>query len=205
LFASLARAARRGGGELACWWSERRCAALWGDLARPDGYGRWHEPAPADAAEAEFFLEYDTGTEDLPRLVAKLTGYRMLAARTAITTPVLFWLQSPRREAALHARLAADPRGGMIGAVPVATATPALAGQDGPAGAVWLPASWAGPRLRLAQIPGAWPAITPATPPPAGNAEAAAPITGLPWHPPAPVAPPAPRYREPAAGQPGRR
>jgi hypothetical protein len=42
-------------------------------------------------------------------------------------------------------------------------------------------------------------AITPATPPPAGNAEAAPPATGLPWHPPAPVPPPAPRYREPAA------
>jgi hypothetical protein len=50
-------------------------------------------------AEAEFFLEYDTGTEDLPRLAAKLTGYQRLAVRTAITTPVLFWLHSPRSAA----------------------------------------------------------------------------------------------------------
>jgi hypothetical protein len=35
-----------------------------------------------------------------------LTTTQMLTARTAITTPVLFWLPSPRREAALHARLA---------------------------------------------------------------------------------------------------
>jgi len=205
-FTTLAACARRTpGAGLACWWSERRCAALWGDLARPDGYGRWREPAPSGAAEAEFFLEYDTGTEDLPRLVAKLTGYRILAARTAIITPVLFWLQSPRREAALHARLASSGSGGgMIGAVPVATATPALTGDDGPAGAVWLPASWAGSRLRLAQIPAAWPAITTAPPPPAGAADAAPPATGLPWHPPAPVPPPAPRYRAPADGQPGR-
>ena len=205
-FTTLAACARRTpGASLACWWSERRCAALWGDLARPDGYGRWREPA--GRAEAEFFLEYDTGTEDLPRLVAKLTGYRMLAARTAITTPVLFWLQSPRREAALHARLASSGSGGgMVAAVPVATSTstPALAGDDGPAGAVWLPAGRAGARLRLAQIPAAWPAITTAAPPPAGAADAAPPATGLPWHPPAPAPPPAPRYREPGAGHPGR-
>ena len=204
-FTTLAASARRTpGAGLVCWWPERRCAALWGDLARPDAYGRWHETAPTGTAEAEFFLEYDTGTEDLPRLVAKLTGYRMLAARTAITTPVLFWLPSPRREAALHARLAAELRGGMIAAVPVATATPALAGDDGPAGAVWLPAGWGGSRLRLAQLPAAWPALSPATPPPAGNADTAPASTGLPWHAPAPVPPPAPRYREPAAGHAGR-
>jgi hypothetical protein len=32
---------------------------------------------------------------------AKLAGYRDLAARTGITTPVLFWLPSARREAEL--------------------------------------------------------------------------------------------------------
>jgi hypothetical protein len=206
-FTSLAACARttpRAG--LVCWWSERRCAALWGDLARPDAYGRWREHTPAGPSEAEFFLEYDTGTEDLPRLVAKLTGYRMLAARTAITTPVLFWLPSPRREAALHTRLAASAgTDAMIPTVPVATATPALAGMDGPAGAVWLPAGRAGARLRLAQLPAAWPAITPATrlsaadgQPPAGPGDGGPPSTGLPWHTPAPLPPPAPRYRAPA-------
>lgn len=78
-----------------------------------------------------------------------------------------------------------------------------LAGDDGPAGAVWLPVGWAGSRLRLAQLPAAWPALTPATPPPAKSADAAPPSTGLPWHPPAPVPPPAPRYREPAADHAG--
>jgi hypothetical protein len=196
-----ARARTTSGAGLACWWPERRCAALWGDLARPDAYGRWHETAPGGIAETEFFLEYDTGTEDLPRLAAKLTGYRMLAARTAITTPVLFWLHSPRREAALHARLAAHP-GAMITAVPVATATPVLAGSQGPAGAAWLPAGRAGPRLRLAQLAAAWPAAAPAGPPPAaaGTQPPAGPWDtspgpGLPWHAPAPAPPPAPRYR----------
>ena len=104
LFTALA-AARDGGGELACWWSERRCAALWGDLARPDGYGLWRDP---DGQAADFFAEYDTGTEDLPRVMAKLTGYRELATRTRIATPVLFWLASgSHREQQLHALLAA--------------------------------------------------------------------------------------------------
>ena len=47
VFAALAAAARHGDGELACWWSERRCAAAWGDLTRPDGYGLWREPQRA--------------------------------------------------------------------------------------------------------------------------------------------------------------
>ena len=111
-FTSLAAAARASHGRAAleCWWSERRCAAIWGDLARPDGYGRWSEQQPGGAsAVIDFFLEFDNGTENLARLVAKLAGYRDLAARTGIPTPVLFWLPSPRREAALRARLAGPP------------------------------------------------------------------------------------------------
>ena len=48
IFTSLAAAARASGGqtELECWWSERRCGAAWGDHARPDGYGRWHDQPP---------------------------------------------------------------------------------------------------------------------------------------------------------------
>jgi Replication-relaxation len=190
-FTTLAASARRAGdARLACWWSEQRCAALWGDLARPDGYGRWHEHGPAGSAGTDFFLEYDTGAEDLPRLVSKLAGYQALAARTGITTPVLFWLPGPRREAALHARLPAGQAGDLV---PVFTATPAT---GGPAGPAWLPAGQPGRRLYLARlaatlrasasqtaVPLAWP-----------PALAAAPA-GLPWHPPDPVPPPAPGNR----------
>ena len=148
VFTALARAARCGDGELACWWSERRCAALWGDLARPDGYGLWRDPG---GQATDFFLEYDTGSEDLPRLAAKLTGYRELAGRTQIATPVLFWLASgPRREHQFRALLAAA---GPVPGVPVATATPASAqATGGPAGAAWLPAGQPGPRLRPGQL-----------------------------------------------------
>ena len=98
IFTALAAAARASSGQqaLECWWGERRCAAAWGDHARPDGYGRWSEQAPGQpAAVTDFFLEYDTGTEPLSRVTAKLAGYAALAARTGITTPVLFWLRSP--------------------------------------------------------------------------------------------------------------
>ena len=212
IFTGLAAAARAGGGQAAleCWWSERRCAAAWGDHARPDGYGRWREQTPGQPpAVTDFFLEYDTGTETLSRLIAKLAGYAALAARTGITTPVLFWLPSPRREAALHARLAGQPPHGtrnaasaaQIPGVPVATAAPGTS-PDGPAGAAWLPAGRHGPRRRLAQLtpPGTAPALsgepdeTPGAPP-----------GGLAWYPPSPV-PPARHalHGEPRPGQ-GRR
>ena len=126
-------------GRLAAWWSERRCLRLWQDLARPDGYGHYTlAPAgrdPAGSRNLRFFLEYDTGTEALGRLAAKLPGYAKLAAATT-TQPVLFYLPSRVREENLHRLLARDaPR------VPVATTSPdALAAVGcGPTGPVWRP------------------------------------------------------------------
>ena len=199
-FTALAAAARASAGHaaLTCWWSERRCAASWGDLARPDGYGRWPSSTPGRAAvTADFFLEYDTGTENLPRLVAKLTGYRDLAARTGITTPVLFWLPTARREAALRARLASPPPHGTPGAasaaaipgVPVATATPGTAA-GGRAGRGGLAA-----RRQARAAAAAGPARRrPARPPPAParriRRPAAAARPACPGIPPAPSRPP---------------
>jgi hypothetical protein len=211
IFTALAAAARASGGQAALesWWGARRCAATWGGHARPDGYGRWTgQPPGGPAATVDFFLEYDTGTESLRRVVAKLAGYAALAARTGITTPVLFWLRSPSREAALHARLAGPPPPGIrdaasaaqIPGVPVATASPGAAPQ-GPAGAAWLPAASPGPRLSLAQLApaGTAPAdSSPADSNPDGE-EPGGPPGGLAWHPPDP-APPA---WNAAAGEPG--
>ncbi len=190
-FTALAAAARTSHSrhKLECWWSERRCAAIWGDLARPDGYGRWREQPPGHpSVVADFFLEYDTGSEDLPRLITKLAGYAALAARTGIATPVLFWLPSLRREAALRARLAGPAPHGIPGAasaaqipgVPVATSAP---GAGGPAGAAWLRAGTTGPRLRLVQL------AAPGTPAPASGPQPAGPPGGLAWYPPDPAPP----------------
>ena len=94
---------------LTVWWSEARCARHFGDLTRPDAYGRLTTtphtataPAPRGGGgrEFEFFLEYDTGTEPLTRLARKLPGYAALADATGITTPLLIWLPTARREAA---------------------------------------------------------------------------------------------------------
>ncbi|HEY7146964.1 MAG TPA: replication-relaxation family protein [Streptosporangiaceae bacterium] len=204
VFCALAAQGRQAGNAaLTCWWSERRCAALWGDLARPDGYGQWAQNTPAGPAVTDFFLEYDTGTENLHRVAAKLTGYRDLAARTGITTPVLFWLPTARREAGLRALLAATaPSGpaaqpsGTAPGVPVATTTPeAAASGAGPAGPAWLPGGQPGPRLRLTAAGGTRPAPHPA--PVAGRQ--AEDTTGLPWHPPDPTPPPLPGHGPPSS------
>jgi hypothetical protein len=152
VFTRLAAAHHRdpAGGRLAAWWSERRCQRLWGDLARPDGYGHYTlAPAGTDASGARnlrFFLEYDTGTETLARVAAKLPGYAKLAAAT---TPqlVLFYLPGARREENLHRLLAQDAL-----RVPVATTSPDALNEatTGPTGPVWRPVTGTG----TARIPG---------------------------------------------------
>ncbi|WP_329242779.1 replication-relaxation family protein [Actinoallomurus sp. NBC_01490] len=124
------------------WWSERRCAETWGGYARPDGYGRWFE----DSTHVDFFLEYDTGTEPLAKVVRKLRGYAELAATDGVITPVLIWTSGATREANLRRHLIGAP-------VPVATTSPHAIrdSRQGPAGPIWLPANHnpTPPRLRL--------------------------------------------------------
>jgi Replication-relaxation len=138
-------------GQLAAWWSEKRCLRLWSDLARPDGYGHYTLAAPgADPAAARhvrFFLEYDTGTEALTRLPAKLPGYARLAAATGRAGLVLFYLPSATREENLHALFARERA-----PVPVATTSPdaLTVARSGPAGPVWRPVT-ARPRHRAAE------------------------------------------------------
>jgi Replication-relaxation len=127
-----------GGVSLDRWWSERTATARFPGIA-PDGHGVW----TAHGHTVGIFVECDLGTENLPRLTAKLPGYARLAAAGGPTYPVLFWLGSSQRETNLQKLLRADPP-----PVPVATAT-----QDGdPAGPVWLPADgWQ--RLPLHELP----------------------------------------------------
>jgi hypothetical protein len=138
-FCALHKAAReRPDAHVVAWWSERRCAAEWGELVRPDAYGDWED----DGLRVGFFLEHDTGSEPLSRVAGKLAGYRDLAEADGLARPVLFWLSQPGREPGLRQTLRA-------GAVPVATG---VSGTGSPADAVWLPVGEEAPRRRLAQL-----------------------------------------------------
>lgn len=125
---------------LDAWWSETRCARHFGDLVQPDAYGRWRH----STHEAEFFLEYDLGTESLTKVTRKLAGYAALADATGVITPVLFWFPTTRREAG--ARLALHPGWRALdrpAALPVATAAASLLDPatpaPSPADPVWQP------------------------------------------------------------------
>ncbi|MFJ1460983.1 replication-relaxation family protein [Nocardia sp. N2S4-5] len=179
---------------LTAWWSHTRCARLWGDLARPDGYGRLEATTPV-AGGVEFFLEYDRGTESLTQLSRKLDGYANLAAATGITTPLLIWLPTSTREAAARTALAATASGlDHPDTVPIATAAdhnPAA----GPAGPVWLPLhpppARPGHRTTLTRLTAAWPHL-PLTPAPASNAEGGTAVDRRVIIPPPPPRPPRP-------------
>ncbi len=140
-FCALHAAARsRPDAAVGAWWSERRCAAEWGELVRPDAYGVWEEAG----RRVEFFLEHDTGTETLSRVAAKLDGYRDLAEADGGARPLLFWLATPGREPALRQALQGST-------LPVATA---VAGAANPADAVWLPVGEDTPRRPLIALAG---------------------------------------------------
>jgi len=134
---------------LGVWWSERTCRTVTGELVRPDGHGVWTE----DGRTCSFWLEYDRSTEKAHQVVAKLDGYAALHRATGLGHAVLFWLETPRREASLRARLAVHPAV-TSGALTVATS----GGGDHqhPAGPVWTPLAASG-RVRLAHLgpPGA--------------------------------------------------
>jgi hypothetical protein len=89
-----------------------------------------------------FFLEHDTGTEPLGRLVDKLDNYTSTPDRPKPHLPVLFWLHSAARENHLHRRLATT-RFPML----IATAARDHAKEIGasPAEAVWTEVGAAGP------------------------------------------------------------
>ena len=140
-FCSLLRSARtQTGSALVEWWSERRCAAEWGEVVRPDAYGVWRE----GAVSLPFLLEYDNGTERLERLARKLDGYARLAQAAGHPNWVLFSFPSERREAEA-ARVLTHPT------VPVATgARTAATAPDGP---LWRPVGMTSPaRLRLVDL-----------------------------------------------------
>ncbi|RAG83813.1 hypothetical protein DN069_20465 [Streptacidiphilus pinicola] len=133
------------------WWSEQRCARVWGDLVRPDAHGRLRRP---DGPTVAFFLEYDTGTEPHARLAAKLDAYADAAPALGGRPLVVLTLPSSCRETHLHQRLARHPA---LHAVDVATTArdhmPPAAAAHEPLGPVWLRLGRPTHRQRLAELP----------------------------------------------------
>ncbi len=84
-FASLAGDGRASGGASALtgWLSERQCAAEFGGIVRPDGYGHW----TCEGRVTGFFLEYDNGTETTATVAAKLGQYADLATTEGPASP----------------------------------------------------------------------------------------------------------------------
>jgi hypothetical protein len=135
------------GATLFRWWSASRTSAAFGRRIRPDGHGVWSD----DGATTWFWLEHDTGTETLGRLLAKVEAYRRLHRDGGPQLPVLFWLPTAAREANLHMRLATVSRSGV---------TVATAARDsvtnaglGPSDAVWRLAGNGRHRIALANLP----------------------------------------------------
>jgi hypothetical protein len=109
-FVALARDAREhGGGELLKWDGEGEASdylyARERELApRPDGLGVWAQ----DGTDIAFLLEYGTGTEHLPQLTAKLTGYAEHARYSIqFKMTILFCFPTARREQTARKALAA--------------------------------------------------------------------------------------------------
>lgn len=91
---------------LSLWLSERSCVRRWGDLVRPDAYAHWHDHGQL----LPFFLEYDTGSQSLPRVEAKLAGYATFATTTGTRPLLLIHTRTASRDQALRRRLAAPTR-----------------------------------------------------------------------------------------------
>lgn len=160
LFTTLVHHSRQPGaiGELTTWWSVPRCGRQWGDIITPDAYARWQQ----GNRTIEWFTEFDFGTEPLARLAAKLHRYQRLAQHTGITTPILFWLPGPQREANARRILAETLRAlDHPDCVPVATTNPTAAAHPfDMTQPRWLRAddTRAG-RVRLADLAVLWPPL----------------------------------------------
>jgi hypothetical protein len=150
------------------WWPAARCQEagafaekdddmqmhMYRPRSRPDGHGIWTETN----AVVPFFLEFDTGTEDLGRLVDKIDGYEDLARVTRRSWPVLFWLHSAVRERHLQQRLAEYEWRVLIA---TAARDDATHTSRCPADAVWWVHRYNGGLLRLADLA---PTVTDALP-----------------------------------------
>lgn len=129
------------GYDLLEWSSEEKVGRLWGEVVRPDGFGRLQ----GDGRSRSFFLEFDRGTETSEKLTHKLAGYQEASLADNSSDVVLFCFQTQGREASAR-RVLRPSR------VPIATTTVERHRSD-PLGRIWLPTT-NGRRLSLLEVNG---------------------------------------------------
>ncbi|MFJ9174919.1 replication-relaxation family protein [Streptomyces sp. NPDC102360] len=139
---------------LELWLSERSCARRWGDIIRPDAYAHWRDGEHL----LPFFLEYDTGSQPLARVEAKLTGYAAFRTATGSTPALLIHTRTHSRDQAIRHRLTSAARELNL---PVAT-TSADFTTDSPWGPWWTPLGPSSHRTTLTRLPVHWADLTPA-------------------------------------------
>ncbi|MDG4858223.1 replication-relaxation family protein [Streptomyces sp. T-3] len=134
------------------WLSEQSCARRWGDVVRPDAYAHWTD---GDRL-LPFFLEYDTGSQTLARVEAKLPGYAAFTTTTGTRPALLLLTRTQSRDLALRRRLAPAAR-----ELDLRVATTSLDfTTDTPWGSWWTPLA---PGARLTTLTGLahlWPDLT---------------------------------------------
>ncbi|MFE9004332.1 replication-relaxation family protein [Streptomyces sp. NPDC007875] len=149
-------------GHLTLWLSERSCARRWDDMIRPDAYAHWHDPTTPDADNPvllPFFLEYDTGSQPLPRVEAKLAGYAAFTTSTNTRPALLIHTRTASRDRALRHRLAQPAHDlGLYVATSSADFT-----THTPWGPWWTPLHPAARRTTLTGLTTHWPHLTPAS------------------------------------------
>ncbi|MEV8023038.1 replication-relaxation family protein [Streptomyces sp. NPDC086554] len=139
---------------LPLWLSERSATRRWGDIIRPDAYAHYSD---ADHL-LPFFLEYDTGSQTLARVEAKLTGYAAFTTATSTRPALLIHTRTASRDVALRHRLA--PAARELGLAVASTS--ADFATNTPWDAWWSPFEPAARRTTLTGLAAHWPHLTPA-------------------------------------------
>lgn len=139
---------------LGLWLSERSCARRWGDIIRPDAYAHWSDSGHL----LPFFLEYDTGSESLAQVEAKLAGYAAFTTATGTRPALLIHTRTQSRDQSLRRRLAPAVQELDLN---VATSSADFTTTD-PWGPWWAPLQPDAHRTCLTDLADRWSGLTPA-------------------------------------------
>ncbi|QRX91142.1 replication-relaxation family protein [Streptomyces noursei] len=140
---------------LTLWLSEPSAARRWGDIIRPDAYAHYRD---GDCL-LPFFLEYDTGSQPLPRVEAKLAGYAAFTTATDTRPALLIHTRTHSRAQALRHRLADTARNLNLN---VATSSSDFTTTE-PWGPWWTPLQSGARRIALTHLATHWPGLSPAS------------------------------------------